>query len=371
MNQAVHFWMFNFRLIQSWLPTGGLSAHLPFANAVGQHALRLMPRKFEGLEAAMLLFCGGYGSLVAVLLLKSALLPLLLSLSLMALGAMRWHRPARSKLQWSVDALLVVIVVAALFSDSRTGGGAGPYLFLVLLFAMTFPLLMDTTPAILFTALLLAVYFAFGHSTAWSVSPVLFVLRGVLVAGMCLLSVSFGRVLRQSEDTVEQMRRDIESGAYNEHGWQHHGKRALQQCWLQGKPLSLVYLSMPPDWTHQIIEAKGFVSPHPHELRQLRAQGLSEIAQSLTMALPSNCLVGRDANGDWVLVMPGMSSKEVLLHLERRFGRPLQINFGPHKNEMFVSIMPCVVQAKEQESLPDLHFRAADIWSRGVHSGAV
>jgi hypothetical protein len=363
--------MFKFRRLQSWLPTGGLSTYFLPTNDVRHHARRLMPRKFEGLEATMLLFCGGYGLLVSVLILQVALQPMLLSLALLALGLLRWYRPARSKLQWSVDALFAVVILAGLFSDSRTGGGAGPYLFLILLLAMTFPLLMEASNAILFTGLLLTVYFAFGRGAAWSVSPTLFALRGVLVVGMCLMSARFGMVLRQAEDSVEQMRCDLESGAYNEHGWLHYGQRALGRCWQQDKPLSLAYLSMPPDWTHQITEAKGFVSPHPQELRQLRAQALSEIANSLTMVLPSDSIVGRDSNGDWVLVMPSYNNKEALQRLERSLGRPLQISFGPHQDEMFVSCIPCVVQAQERESLQDLHARAADIWNRGVLSGAV
>jgi hypothetical protein len=371
MRKAVHSRMLNFRFIQSWLPTGGLETHSPHPFASLDHAQRLMPRRFERLEATMLLFCGGYGALVAALLLKAALWPLLLCLGLMALGALRWRYPARSKLQWSLDALLAVIAIAALFADSRTGAGAGPYLFMVLLFAITFPLLMESSTAILFGALLLTVYFSMGRSATWPVQPTLFALRGVLVAGLCALSTSFGLVLRRNEQTVEHLRRDLDSSAYNEHGWLRYGEPLLKRCWLQGKPISMAYLNMPPDWCAQITEAKGFVNPHPQELRRLRAQALQEIAQRLTLVLPVNCLVARDANGDWMLLLPGMDNKEALQRLERSFGRPLQVDFGPRQDEMFVSFVPCVVQALEGESLGDMHARAADIWNRGVLSGAV
>jgi hypothetical protein len=371
MYKAVHSRMLKFRLLQSWLPTGGLTTHHPHPFASHDHAQRLMPRRFERLEAVTLMFCGGYGALVALLLLQAALWPLLLSIGLVGLGILRWQSPVRSKLQWSMDALLAVIVVAALFADPRTGGGAGPYLFMVLLFGITYPLLMESSSAVLFGALLLAVYFGLGRNASWPVPPVLFALRGVLVAGMCALSASFGLVLRRSEETVEQLRCDLESGVYNEHGWLRYGEPLLKRFRLQGKPISLGFLSMPPDWMLQITEARGFVSPHPYELRLLRAQALEEIARSLTLALPAHCVVARDANGDWLLLMPGMSSKEALQRLERSFGRPLQINFGPRQDEMFVSFMPCVVQAVEGESLADMHARAADIWNRGVTSGAV
>jgi GGDEF domain-containing protein len=363
--------MLKFSSIQSWLPTGGLSTHFAHTDAPRQHLRGLMPRKFDGLESAMLLFCGSYGALVALLLLQAALLPLLMCLALMCLGLLRWRWPARSKLQWAMDAVLAVGIMAVLFTDSRTGGGSGPYLFLILLFAVTFPLLMEASNVVLFASMLLVVYFTFGRSAAWGVPSMLFALRGLLIAGLCFLSARFGVVLRRSEAGAEQMRRDLDSGAFNEHGWLHYGQKALRQCRLQNKPLSLAYLSMPPDWAQQIVEAKGFVSPHPQQLRQLRMQALGEIAQSLMLALPSDCLVGRDTGGDWLLIMPGMSNKEALQRLEQRFGRPFQINFGPRSDEMFVSFAPCVVQVQEGEGLQDLHARAADIWSRGVLSGAV
>ncbi len=363
--------MFKFLRIQSWLPTGGFAQGKYVLKSSPQYTHPLIPRKFQGLEASMLLFCGGYGVLVAALLLQAAVLPTLLSLSLVVLGMVRLRYPVRSKLQWSIDSLLALVVVAALFADSRTGGSSGPYLFLLLLLAMTFPLLMETSTAVLFAGLLLTIYFASGDNANWAVSPMFFVLRGLLVAGISLVAMRFGTVLRSSEETVEQLRRDIDSEAYNEHGLQRYGEPALRQCRLQGKAFSLVYLSMPPDWAQQIIEAKGFVSPHPRQLRQLRAQALQEIAHSLTRALPSHALIGRDANGDWLLLLPSLGSKEALLKVERAFGRPLQINFGPRQHEMFVSFMPCVVQAQEGESLLDMHARAADIWNRGILSGAV
>lgn len=363
--------MLKFFDVFRWLPTAGLPSESPHSRATFIDAPKRLPRKFEGLQAAMLMFCGAYGVAVDLLVLQAAWLPLIMSVSLFAFGALRWVEPARSKLQWALDALFAWIVLCAIFADASTGGSAGPYLFLAVLFAMTFPLLMDTGTAVIFGIALLAAYFGLGKNAVLQVPPAVFALRGVLIAGICMLSARFGHVLRQSESGVEQLRRDIESDAYNEHGWHHHGEIALKKAWLANKPFSLVYLSMPPDWTYQIIEAKGFVSPKPHLLRALRAQALQQIAQSLSMALPSDAIVGRDMQGDWVLLLPQVSRQDALLRLERRLGRPLQINFGAKSDETFVVLMPCVVEAGEKESLVDLHARAVDIWNRGVHTGAV
>lgn len=330
-----------------------------------------MPRRFEALEAGTLLFGGAYGLLVTLLLLKAALVPALLCAALMAFGMFRWRYPVRSARLWAVDAVVALAVAAALFADPRTGGGAGPYMYLLMLFAVSFPLLMDSRMAIAFSILLVAVYFAFGRQPGWPVSMIQFELRGVLILGFCALSASFGAVLRRSEQTVEQLRRDLESGAFNEHGLRRYGQPLLRHCQSAGKPFCMAYLNMPMDWTQQILETKHFVNPHPLEMRQLRAQALNEMMHALTAPLSSDCLVGRDAHGDWVILMPGLTSQQALLELERAFGRPIQINFGPRSDEMFVSMMPCVVQAQKGEGLLHLHARATDIWNRGVLSGAV
>lgn len=371
MYQAVHFCMIKIPLLQPWLPTGGFPSDLPNALASQRDAQQLMPRRFEALEAGILLFGGGYGLLVTLLLLKAALVPALLCAALMALGVIRWRHPVRSARQWSMDALIALALAAALFADPRTGGGAGPFLFLLLLFAVSFPLLMKTRMAIVFAALLLTVYFASGQQPGWPISPALFGLRGALLLGFCALSASFGAVLQRSEQTVDELRHDLESGAFNEHGLRRYGQPLLSHCQSAGKPFCMAYLNMPLDWTQQIIEARHFVNPHPLEMRKLRAQALSEMLHTLNTQLSADCLVGRDAQGDWVILMPGQTSEQALLDLERAFGRPLQINFGPRMDEMFVSMMPCVVQAQEGERLLHLHARATDIWHRGVMSGAV
>jgi GGDEF domain-containing protein len=331
----------------------------------------IMPRKFEMMEAALLLFCGGYGLLVTLLLMKAAAWPLLICGCLLGLGLLRWKRPVRSKLQWSLDALLCVALVAALFADSRTGGGSGPYLFLVLLMAMIFPLMMEISNALFFAALLLLVYASLGKSNAAAVPLTLFVLRGILITGMCGLSALFGRMLRSSEEKIEQLRIDLRSGAYNEHGWLRYGERLVAQCRAQEQPLSLVLLPMPPTWQEQIMAEYGMVNPNPVKLEKLKTAALRDMANTFSAALPQGSLVGRDAQGHWVLIAPYITRQDLLARLERRLGRPIQLEFGPAELEMFVSLMPCIVQLDMQESLTDLHARALDIWGRALRTGVV
>jgi GGDEF domain-containing protein len=365
--------MFSNHRFKSWLPTGGVSG--PFSGFATSHAhkQRWLWRRFHGLESAVLLFCGAYGLLVAMLLLPGVWHVGAMSVLLMVFGVLRLRWPSRSKLAWSADALLALGVLMLIFMEPRTGAGSGPYLFLLILFAITFPLFMEGSHALLYASLLLVVYFAFGRgqSNATQVSVMLFAVRGVLISGLALLSARFGWVLRQHEASSDQMRRDLDSGTYNEHGWLYFGQKALQRCQRANLPFTLAYLNMPPDWVQQIVEARGFKSPRPAHLRQLRVQALHEMAQHLTDAVAADCYIGRDTCGDWLILMPEQTNQQALQGLELHLGRPAQINFGPRRDDMFVSLYPCVVQAEPNESLQDLHARAVDIWQRGVQSGAV
>jgi hypothetical protein len=363
--------MFKFRFLQPWLPTGILVSPSETFQGDSQKTHRLVPRKFEKIESWLLMFAGAYGLLVGAVMLRAALWPMLLCGLLIGFGVVRWRWPVRSKRQWVIDALCAVALVAALFADQRTGGGAGPYLFLILILAMGFPLMLETRSALMFGGLLLLVYFAFGRSAPWSAPTALFVLRGVLIAGIGYLSNQFGKVLRQTEDHIDDLRRDPESQSYNLHGLRRYGQQALDQCQAQDRPLSLMLLPMPPQWTSEIAAVHGFMNPHPLEMLELRCQALRDMATNLQAALPSETIVGRDMQGDWVLIFSKLTSQQALKKIEGALGRPVQLLYGPPAYEQFICLMPCVVQSQPNEDIQSMYARARDIWSRGQHTGVV
>jgi hypothetical protein len=62
----------------------------------------------------------------------------------------------------------------------------------------------------------------------------------------------------------------------------------------------------------------------------------------------------------------------VVLRLEAAFGRPLQLQFGPRNEEMFVALTPCAVERGDSDDRIDkMLARAYDIWQRGIRTGAV
>lgn len=332
----------------------------------------LVPRKFESLEVWLLMFCGVYGLLVTALALHGAREIMLACTGLIGMAVWRRYHPARNQTQWAAGAAVVLLLVAWIYVAPRSGGSAGPFMYLLLLMAVAYPLLMDTALLVGFTVCLLAVYFATGWQGPGPQLTEVFVLRGVLLAGMCVLSGRFGVVLRQVELSVDRMRRDVASLAYNEHGLARYGARLLRLCAQESKPCTLALLPLPSAW-HDAIDVSGRSSDFSAKYSlQLQNQALRDMALQLSTALPGDAVVSRNAQGDWVVLVPWLERLPVVHMLEEAFGRPVQLPFGPRQQEMFVAITPCaVVSEGEDDSLEKMVARAQDIWLRGVRTGAV
>ncbi len=332
----------------------------------------LVPRKFESLEVWLLLFCGVYGMLVATIVLQGARETMLACVGLICMAVWRRYHPARNQTQWALGALAVLVIVSFIYIDPRSGGSIGPFMFLLIILALCYPLLMDTNVVVAFTVGLLAIYFATGWHKTGAVSQELFVLRGVMLMGMCALSGRFGLVLRRSEQRIDTLRRDLASLAYNEHGLARYGARLLHTCAAEMQPCTLVLMPLPKDW-HDVMDVSGRGSDYSAaQSNKLQNQALREMAKHLTLALPNASVVSRNAQGDWVALVPWLDQQAALNLLEGHFGRPLQLPFGPRSDEMFVAITPCaVVSNGSEDSLEKMLARAQDIWLRGVRTGAV
>lgn len=338
-----------------------------------QRALNfLVPRKFESLEVWLLLFCGVYGLLLTAFVVGGARNILLACAALLCAAAWRRYRPARNQQQWATGALLAILAAGWILLDPRSGGGAGPFVVLLMMMAMCYPLLMSGPVFTLFMAGMLAVYLAVGWQDVLAVSPAKYILQGLLIAGMGAVSWRFGRVLGQAEQGIDRLRRDVASMAYNEHGLARYGARLLHQCAQQAQPCTLVLLPLPHHW-HDALDVSGYGSDYSakHSL-SLQNGALREMALHLTQAMPNDALVSRNASGDWVVLVPGLERLPTLARLEKSFGRPVQLPFGPREQEYFVAITPCaVVSSGSDDSLEKMVARAQDIWLRGVRTGAV
>jgi hypothetical protein len=362
-----------FNPMRAWFntqPAPEVSQALPAAD---QQALaRLVPRKFELLEIWMLLFCGAYGLLVSLTLPSGSRDTALACIGMICLAGWRRFNPARDQLQWSLGAWAALGLMGWIYIIPKSGASTGPFLFLTLLFAMCYPLLMSVRSALLFTAGLLALYFVSGWSRRAGVGTELFLLRGVLIAGMCGLTCNFGRVLRQAEFNIDNLRRDTASLAYNEHGLTRYGTRLLAQCHLEALPCTLVLMPLPSNW-HEAIDVSGKGSEYSaSHFLQMQNRALRDMALHLTLSLPQDTIISRNARGDWVVIVPWLESETVLNRLELSFGRPVQLPFGPRKEECFVALSPCAVASRgSSDSVATMQARAHDIWLRGVRTGAI
>jgi hypothetical protein len=360
--------MFNMFKLQFWRTTEGV-----LASVQSQAALeRLVPRKFETLEVWLLLFCGVYGLLVALAVVGGARDAALACVALLCMGVWRRFNPARNQTHWMLGAMLALLIVTCIYVDPRSGGSTGPFLFLLLLMAMGYPLLMDTPGLTVFTIAMLLLYFATGWQRRMVVGQELFFARGALIAGMAVLSGRFGSVLRQAEHRIDDLRRDNTSLAYNEHGLERYGARLLQLCAKELQPCTLMLLPMPASW-HDPINVSGRGSEFSaSRSAQLQQRALRDMALHLTLTFPTEAVISRNHQGDWVILTPWMDQQTALNRIEVAFGRPVQLPFGPREDEMFVAITPCAVVSRgSADTIGAMHARAQDIWLRGVRTGAV
>ncbi len=332
----------------------------------------LVPRKFEAFEVWLLAFCGLYGLLVTAVVTHSSASTFAACGAFLAMAVWRYYRPARTQKQWMLGAFMALAIVGGIYADPSSGGSVGPYLYLLLLMAVVYPLLMDSTFALVYAVCLILLYFFAGQHRLGEVSKELFLLRAVLLMGLCALSTRFGVIMRQVEHSVERLRHDIASLAYNEHGLVRYGSRSLTLCHQTAKPCTLVLLCMPRDWFSPLHMGGNSSDYSAKESPKVQIQALRDMEHSLSSALPGDALVARSQQGDWVLLVPGLNRLAVITKLEKTFGRPIQLLFGPRSEEMFVALTPCAVESMGSDDRIDkMLARAYDIWQRGVRTGAV
>ena len=333
--------------------------------------LRLLPRSFDSLEVWLLIFCGVYGFLVSVLILPGAGELKLMCIGFLLLAVIKRVKPARTKSEWLWGAVAPLLLSALIYIDPNSGGSSGPFLYLMLLMAMGYPLLMELPAASLFGLVLVGIYYLglsrHGSSVTPGVTPELALLRGVLLAAITFLASRLGAVLRRSEEMMDAMRRDSQSLAYNEHGLAYYGAQLIRECKVKKTVCTMVLLRMPMDWTQDAISGvDAALQKNIYEL------SLQDIAAQIAQLAPQGSLLARTSELDWVLMVPGMTSNDAVSHLVSHFGRPLQIPYGLKEDEWFVVITPCAVQMNtELRSVADLLVRAQKIWERGFNTGVV
>lgn len=328
---------------------------------------RLLPRSFDSLEVWLLIFSGAYGLLVCSFLLRGAGELKLLCIGFLLLAVIKRYRPARTKIQWFMGALLALLLTGLIHLSPNSGGNTGPFLFLLFLLAMAYPLLMENRLAFLFGLGLVGIYYMGGVKDSTGAVSNLLILRGLLLGGTCLISTRFGAVLRQAEESMDAMRRDNQSLAYNRYGLNYYGGQLVRHCTRKGTPCTLVLLRMPMNWLSEVA----------HELdpvlqNQMLTLAVQDIATRLNAVAAHGSLLARTSELDWVLLVPTQNRAVAVERLVTHFGRPLQIPFGSKQDEWFVPVTPCAVEATEEyPNVPKMLACAETIWERGFSTGVV
>jgi hypothetical protein len=346
--------------------------------------LTLMPRYLRELETWLLVFCGLYGLLVSRAVTHNTQL-LVLCTGFLGLGLLRWLSPSVTARNWLVGAFATLGLAAVIYLHPASGGISGPYLFLLILVAMAYPMAMSEASALGFGAVLLAVYLGSAWLKPSAIKPELMLARAVLLAGICTLSALFGRTLRRSQSLFEALLRDTQTGVLNEQGLNFYGQRMIDRARAKGQSVSLALLRVPNGWLPAEISSRwdvliaanhsGQVSEDAQErqaAQDMLSSALQDMAQQLIQAMGSRCLIARMRNGDWVLMAPNSTRKKLLDVLVARFGHPLQVPFGPSKDELFVPITPCVVELDPSNPHIDAMLTYAyTLWQRSERVGTV
>jgi hypothetical protein len=352
-----------------------------------QAMLTLMPRYLRQLETWLLMFCGFYGLLVSRAVTHSTQL-LVLCAGFLALGLLRWLSPAVTARHWVLGAFATLGLAAVIYLHPASGGISGPYLFLLILMAMAYPMAMSEATALGFGGVLLAVYFGSAWLKPSAIRPELVLARAVLLTGICTLSALFGRNLRRSQWLFESLLRDTKSGVFNEQGLNFYGQRMIDRASAKGQPIALALLRVPNGWLPAemnsrwdlLIAAKHSDEPSEdaqdqrerNTANRMLTRALQDMAQQLIAAVGSRCLIARMRNGDWVLMAMNTTRKKLLNTLVSRFGHPLQVPFGQPKDDLFVPITPCV--AEVDPANPHMEATLAyvySLWQRSEHAGTV
>ena len=223
-----------FKRFSPFKPSGGFASTL--LTQPPAEMLRLLPRSFDSLEVWLLIFCGVYGFLVSVLVLPGSGELKLMCIGFMLLAVIKRVKPARTKNQWLWGAAVPLLLSTLIYIDPNSGGSSGPFLYLMLLLAMGYPLLMELPAASVFGLVLVGIYYLGLSRHGFAVPQELTLLRGVLLSGVTFLSSRLGAVLRRSEEMMDAMRRDNQSLAYKEHGLAYYGSRLIRSCKLKNTP---------------------------------------------------------------------------------------------------------------------------------------
>jgi hypothetical protein len=350
-----------------------------------QPMLALLPRYLRQLETGLLLFCGLYGLLVSQAVTHSSQLQIL-CLGFIGLGLVRWYVPAGTALQWLMGAFAALGLALVIYLHPASGGVSGPYLFLLLLMAMAYPMAMGEFSALFYGLVMVVVYLAGVWLKPAALSRELVLARTVLISGICFLSAWFGLSLRRSHWLFEALLRDGRSGAYNEQGLSFYGQRMVERSQAAHQNIALALLRMPHGWMPGEISSQWDLlitnTPKGASREEVLAEGeqsanslslaLRDMQRQLSAVVGNEGLVARMANGDWVLLVPGMARKRLLEILIHRFGHPLQVPFGNRNDELFVPITPCVLQVDDDTpNLQDTMSRAYSLWQRSERAGTV
>ena len=226
-----------------------------------------------------------------------------------------WSRmfPARSPTMMALRAALLIAMALALQLEIGDGAATGPYLLLPTLAAFFYALLLPTRWSLAVLAWL-ALCFAAGAALTLNGMPwrPILVYTGLWVLFIALANV-FGRVLRESDASLESKLRDDRTQLYNDQGFFAHGAVLLAECRSRHRPLSMVLLN-----GADLLDIPDLLG------RRVANELFSKVVYRLA-SLSGEGIAARTDTAEFGLILPGVGPQRAAALVEQLLGTPPQV----------------------------------------------
>ncbi len=173
--------------------------------------------------------------------------------------------------------------------------------------------------------------------------PVALASAGALIA-TSVLSLNFGRSLRQSDEQSESALRDGRTMLYNESGFFIHGAVLLDEARRAGKPFSMVLLS------------GADLRDIPELLGRKVANDLFNQAVQAIGSIPGDGIAARVDAVEFALLLPGVPGERAAVLVKQRLGDPPQLLVHIEGKPIVIVLDMAIAQAREKgQSIEELY----------------
>jgi GGDEF domain-containing protein len=298
--------------------------------------------KLEPMIASML---GAFGMVLIPLLYRD--LPqmwvLAAAAALVALSTLLW--PARQQLTLLVRCCVLLLVAVPVYLSIHPAAVPPFFLVWILMPAFFYSLLLRPAYAAVAAASALVFYGVTVSSQPGGPDIAVFTARAALLAVTCMLAAYFGQRLRLTDEMLERLRVDKDTGLLNPRGLQYYGEQLMDRS--RGKPA--------PAFSVAVLACDDLSRVHQFYGRSASRKLTRQIADKLAaLARSKNGFAASMGHGEFVCVLVRTSAREANELLNQEFGEPfaLMVQDSPDDH---TTLLPCEVLFAAEQLSPQDH----------------